>query len=94
MWKLYLWDVEAHHPILPSLKLTAKAPENGGPLEKEIPDLETTISRGELLVLGSVWGPCISLMEHHLSLNTMKHIRPLSSNEELANTSKSKLNPY
>ena len=30
------------------------APENGGPLEKEIPNLETTIFRGELLVSGSV----------------------------------------
>ena len=33
--------------IVPSLKLTAKAPENRGPLEKEIPNLETIIFRGE-----------------------------------------------
>ena len=39
-----------------SLKLTAKAPENFGiPLGSlEIPNLETIIFRGELLVLGSV----------------------------------------
>ena len=30
---------------LPSLKLTAKARENRGPLEKEIPNLETTSFR-------------------------------------------------
>ena len=43
-------------PILETFTLpkTNAAPENRGPLEKEIPDLETTIFRGELLVLGSV----------------------------------------
>ena len=41
---------------IPSLKLTAKAPENGGPVEKEIPNLETSICRGLLLlVLGNVY---------------------------------------
>ena len=39
------------------------APENGGPLEKEIPDLETTILRGELLVLGRVRSRCLSLVD-------------------------------
>ena len=40
--------------MLHPLKLTANAPENRGPLEKEIPSLDTTIFRGELLVSGSV----------------------------------------
>ena len=39
---------------IPSLKLTANAPENR-PLEKEIPDLETTIFRCKLLVSGRVY---------------------------------------
>ena len=39
----------------PSPKLTAKAPENGGFAGSlEIPNLETIIFRGELVVLGSV----------------------------------------
>ena len=37
-----------------SLKLTANAPENGGPLEFRRFLLETTILRGELLVSGRV----------------------------------------
>ena len=45
---------------IPSLKLTAR-PENR-PLEKEIPDLETTILRGELLVSGRVM-VCINITQ-------------------------------
>ncbi len=51
VWKL---EIILHQSGIPSLKLTANAPENGGPLEKEIPSLETTMFRGELLVSGSV----------------------------------------
>ena len=38
----------------PVPKTNIFAPENGGPLEKEIPNLETIIFRGELLVSGRV----------------------------------------
>ena len=45
---IYVWS-----KYISSLKLTAD-PWKWGPLEKEIPNLETTIFRGELLVLGRV----------------------------------------